>query len=109
MSKSPQIKSKPKSANKNNDDLPLIIESSHLKPAREADHTLDIEAVREDALREVPRNSQPFVSIIHPPCLNLEPGQTPAARRRGHVARAQAHKRLHRAAAHGQRAAPSNL
>jgi hypothetical protein len=64
MSKSPQIKSKPKSANKN-DDLPLIIESSHLKPAREADHTLDIEAVREDALREVPRNSQPCVSIIH--------------------------------------------
>ncbi len=52
MSKS-RPKSKSISKPSGDADLPPVIESSGLKAARDIDHTLDVEAVREDALREV--------------------------------------------------------
>jgi hypothetical protein len=52
-SKSPVMKPKSKRGSKGSDELPPVMDSSQIKPAKEIDHTLDVEAVREDALREV--------------------------------------------------------
>ncbi len=58
MSKSPNVKGKSKPG----DGLPPVIDSSNLKSSRNVDHTLDIEAVREDALREV--RTRRFSSLL---------------------------------------------